>query len=512
MKFEDLTTDHPRKPLVSREASASGRCVLRMRPVADASRLIRTGLSAFMRIFTVVGLLLLAAIVGCGSERLSPSALAARKELQFERAQVALDKLSAQPVDDTPEGHYLRAIALERLNRMEAANAEAKIAVDRVPKNPKYLALVLRLQLFRGDEKAIEPLLELHDQHPSSAAVSLCSIYAFQAKSVQQRNERKLRAAKVQLEKAEVCLQTAVSLAAEIPECHNELVGMSIWFERPDDALKLLDGLLHEEPDNIDFLRNRTKVLMMAKKSAETISAAGLLYRRLERTEAAAVEFANTLNRLQPSPAVLEQYASLRESFPQNTAILLRQCWSLGKAGRMDEVAETLGTAFDHQPDKQRKRLIAESAVAIPLEIGEPDAAEKQLKRYRSTIRDNQLLTFFEGQLAYLRKDYELSYTKMNSVLEIYRKDNAASHELSQAALGWIRRLVSQQTLTEQVRRAAELTLRRSALNRGDEPAIRDEAQSLLNLLESTPRQEPTHELQPTIGRPATEEGLKEKP
>ncbi len=464
------------------------------------------------RTLTLFSLMILVAISGCGSERLSPAALAARKALRFERAQEALDKLSAQPVDDSPEGHYLRAVALERLNRMEAANAEAKIAIERSPKNPKYLGLILRFQLFNGDEKAIEPLLDLHDQHPSSAAVSLYSIYAFQAKSVQQRTDRKLRAAKVQLEKAEASLQTAVSLAAEIPECHNELVGMSIWFERPNDALKLLDELLHEEPDNIDFLRNRTKVLMMAKKSAETISAASLLYRRLERTEAAAVEFANTLNRLPPSPAVLEQYASLRESFPNNTAILLRQCWSLGKAGRMDEAADLLATAFEHQSDKQRKRLIAESAVAIPLEMGEPDVAEKQLKQYRSTIRDQQMLAFLEGQLAYLRKDYELSYTKMNSVLEIYRKDNTASRELSQAALSWIRRLASQQTLTDQIRRAAELTLRRSTLNRGDETAIRDEAQSLLNLLESAPREEPTRETLPTVGRTQTEEEAKSAP
>ena len=280
----------------------------------------------------ICGLLLLAVLSGCGGDRLSPAALAARKALQFERAQEALDKLSAEPVDDTLEGHYLRAIALERLERLEAANAEAKIAVDRAPKNPKYQGLVLRLKLFAGEITAIEPLLELHDQHPSSAAVSLCAIYAFQAKSVRQRSDGKFRAAKVQLEKAEAGLQTAVSLASEIPECQNELISMSMWFERPDDALKLLDGLLREEPDNIDFLRNRAKVLVMAKKSAEAISAASLLYRRLERTERAAVELANTLIHLPPSPAVLEQYASLRESFPQNLPIQLRHCWSLGNS------------------------------------------------------------------------------------------------------------------------------------------------------------------------------------
>ncbi len=478
------------------------------------NRLRFTKVVSFMtaRSIMVFSLMTLATLSGCGSERLSPAALAARKALQFERAQEALDKLSAEPVDDTPEGHYLRAIALERLNRVEAANAEAKIAVERAPKNPKYLGLTLRLQLFKGDEKAIEPLLELHDQHPSSAAVSLDAIYAFQAKSVKQRTDRKLRAAKVQLEKGEASLQTAISLSSEIPECQHELIGMAIWFERPDEALKLLDGLLREEPDNIVNLRKRTKVLVMAKKSAEAISAASLLYRKLERTEPAAVELANTLNRLPPSPAVLEQYAALRESFPQNTAILLRHCWSLGKAGRLDDSCDILAKAFALQTDPRRKRLMAESAVAIPLEMGDADVAEKQLKQYRATIRDQQLLAFLEGQLAFLKKDYEQSYVKMNSVLETFRKDNTASRELAKSALGWIRRLASQKTLADQVRRAAELTLRRSGLNRGDEPAIRDEAQSLLNLLESAPRDEPVRETLPTIGRPEVEEEAKPDP
>ncbi len=441
-----------------------------------------------MRIIAVYGLCLLLALCGCGSERLSPAALAARKELQLERPQKALDQLSAEPVDDSPEAHYLKAIALERLERIEAAKGEAKLAADRAPKNPKYAGLSLRLKLFDGDDKAIEPLLQLHDENPSSAAVSLCSVYAFQAKHVRQRTEGKLRAARVQLEKAQASLSTALSLSAEIPECHRELIGLAQWFEQPTDALKLIDGLLHEEPGHVDLLRDKVKVLVMAKRVTEAIRTASDLYKRLERTEGAAVEFANTLNRLPPSPAVFEQYADLRDHFPRNTSILLRHCWSLGKSGQIATACETLGTAFEQQSDLRQKRLLAESAVAIPLEMKDADIAEQQLKRFRQMIQDQQLLDYLEGQLAYLKKDFGECYAKMQSVLEAgYRRDTA-SREMAHAALQWIRQLVSQQTLTDQIRKAAELTLRRSSLNREDESTVREDARSLLQLLEAHER------------------------
>ena len=42
-----------------------------------------------------------------------------------------------------------------------------------------------------------------------------------------------------------------------------------------------------------------------------------------------------------------------------------------------------------------------------------------------------------------------------------------------------------EQELAEQVRKAAELTLRRSGLSHYDEPEVRGEARSLLNVLEA---------------------------
>lgn len=64
-----------------------------------------------MKSTLLMGLLMLAAIPGCGGERFSPAALAARKALQFARPQEALDKLSEGAGESTPAGHFLRACA-----------------------------------------------------------------------------------------------------------------------------------------------------------------------------------------------------------------------------------------------------------------------------------------------------------------------------------------------------------------------------------------------------------------
>lgn len=436
---------------------------------------------------------------GCG-ESFSPAVTAARRELQFERAQEALDQLSAQPVDDSAEAHYLKALALEKLERTDAAKAEAKLATERSPKNAKYAALAWRLKLFDGDQSAIEPLLQLRDENPQSAAVSLFAVYAYQAKHVRQRTEGKVRAARVQLEKAEESLKTALSLAREIPECHRELTGLALWFEQPTEALKLLNDMLRDEADNVSLLRDKVKVLILAKQPAEAIQAANQLFKRLEKTESAAVEFANTLSKLAPSPAVLESYSTLREQFPANTAILLRHCWALGKSSQEIEACKLLGTAFEKQTDARRKRLIAQSAVAIPLETLNAEVADEQLKRFRNAISDGQMLAYFEGQLAFLQKNYGDCFRKMQQVIEIYQADRDASRELAQAALRWMQRLVVQEKLAEQIRKAAELTLRRAGLNRFNEADLKDDARSLLHLLEAA--ENSGTEEPPAFGRP----------
>ncbi len=442
------------------------------------------------RIMALFGLSLLAVLPGCGGEWLSPNTLAARRELQFNRPQESLDKLSAEPLDDSASAHYLRALALERLDQVKAAKSEAQLAIDRATKNPKFRGLALRLKLFDGEDSAIEPLLQLHQEHPSSAGVSLDAVFAFQAKMVRLRTEGKLRSARVQLEKAEASLKTALSLAAELPERQRELIGMAIWFELPTEALKLIAELLKEEPGNHELLRDKVKVLEQTKQSAEAIRTAAELFRRLERTEASAVEFANTLNRLPASPAVFEQYDTLRQRFPKNTEILVRHCWSRGKAGQVEQACAELTSAFGQQTDARRKRLVAQSAIAIPLEVGDAKVAAQQFQRFRKEVSDPQLLAYMEGQLAFLRKDFSQTLDMMQVVVDAARKDSTASPMLAREAFRWIRRLLAQQTLTDQVRRAAELTLRRSGVGRVDDNELRDEARSLLQLLEADSRSE----------------------
>ena len=124
--------------------------------------------------------------------------------------------------------------------------------------------------------------------------------------------------------------------------------------------------------------------------------------------------------------------------------------------------------------------------------MGDADTAALQLKTYRKEISDDQMVAFFEGQIAAIRKDYEASVSKMQDVVNIYRSDNRASPELVRVALGHIQQVLTEQQLADQIRKAAELTLRRSGINQDDAVNIHKEAESLLNLLEVHDR--PTNE------------------
>lgn len=457
---------------------------------ADSSFGFRT--SFVIRVSGFVILLL--GLSGCGGEGAPKAIVDARKAMQLDKPQAAIDALSADPADDTPEGHYLRAVAFDRMERAEAAKAETQIAIEKAPKVVKYSAFAQRLKMFNGDEKAIDSLLELHEANPSSAAVSFHAVFAYQAKHVRLRTAGKLRAARVQLEKAQVAIKVALSLAAEIPEFHRELIAQSLWFEQPEDSLKLVEALLKDNPNDEALQRDKIKVLMLAKQSAETIRAAAELYRQLERTEAAAMEFAMTLHRLPASPATVEQFEMLRDAYPANMAILVRHCWTLGRGGRTKDACELLNAELSRHDKVSEQRLLGLSAISIPLELNEPDLAEAQFTKHRDLIGEGAVREYFAGRLAVLQKHEDEGLKHLQAVITSYQTGGKVSRDLVGATLTAIQQLSNQEQLADHVRKAAELTLRRAGLSRRDEDLLRDEAKSLLNLLEIEAPVEPTDE------------------
>ncbi len=483
MKFEDLIPDH---------ASGRNDCSKqRLRHVsADSSFRVRGSFVIRISEFVIV----LLALTGC-SERAPKAIATARQALQLDKPQAAIDALSADPTDDTAEGHYLRAVAFDRMERTEAAKAEVQIAIEKAPKIMKFSAFAQRLKLFGGDEKAIDSLIELHEANPSSAAISHQAVFAYQAKHVRLRSANKLRAARVQLEKAQVAIKVALSLAAEIPEFHRELIGQSLWFEQPEDSLKLVEALLKDNPTDAALHRDKIKVLLLAKQPAETIRAAAELYRQSERSEAAAMEFAATLHRLPASPATMEQFDTLREEYPANMAILLRQSWTLGRGGRTKDACELLNAELALHDDVQQQRVLGLSAIAIPLELNEPDLAEAQFTKHRDLIGEGAVRDYFAGRLSLLQKHEDEALKHLQAVITSYQNGGKVSRDLVEATLTAIQRLSAQEQLADHVRKAAELTLHRAGLSRRDEGSLRDEAKSLLHLLETeSPPVEPTNQ------------------
>ena len=437
----------------SQSSQMQGDCGDRsMKPARLASANSSFGFRASFVIRISEFVIVLLALSGCGGERSPKAIVTARQALQLDKPQAAIEALSADPADDTPEGHYLRAVAFDRMERAEAAKAEVQMAIEKAPKVVKYAAFSQRLKLFNGDEKAIDSLIELHEANPSSAAVSHHAVFAYQAKHVRLRSAHKLRAARVQLEKAQVAIKVALSLSAEIPEFHRELIGQSLWFEQPEDSLKLVEALLKDNPNNEALQRDKIKVLLLAKQSAETIRAAADLYRQLERTEEAAREFAATLHRLPASPATIEQFEILREAHPANMAILVRHCWTLGRGGRTKDACELLNAEQSRQDDVQKQRALGLSAIAIPLELNEPDLAEAQFTKHRDLIGEGALRDYFAGRLSLLQKHEDEGLKHLQAVITSFQSGVNVSRDLVAATLTAIQRLSVQEQLADHVR------------------------------------------------------------
>ena len=72
---------------------------------------------------------------------------------------------------------------------------------------------------------------------------------------------------------------------------------------------------------------------------------------------------------------------------------------------------------------------------------GSTGLAEQQLNRYRNQISDELLVTYFEGQLLHLQRDYDAAQQKMTEVLR-GRVDRAGRRDpLVTEAVRWLQRI-----------------------------------------------------------------------
>ena len=97
-------------------------------------------------------------------------------------------------------------------------------------------------------------------------------------------------------------------------------------------------------------------------------------------------------------------------------------------------------------------------AVTLPLEGKAADMAEERLRQYRPLLRDPLLVEYFEARILFLRKQYRESITRMLKIVEMARKQGPGSRVMATEALVWIRKILADKLIAQQMQKAMEAT------------------------------------------------------
>lgn len=411
-----------------------------------------------MRQFSIAAALfcltIMLAVSGCGNSVDAEKIAAARLNLQLAEPQKTIDGLAE--LEPSAEYHYLKAIALDRLNRPGPAMAEIDFALETEPDVPKYKGLKLKFLLFQTNVEAIGQMIQLHEDNTSNPSVSLFSIYAYQAKTLRLAKLRKVRAAAAHRRRANDALVVCVRLIAEIPEFHTDVLNFAIQNGLKKDAELLADQLLELDPDNPNLARYKLEILVLAEKFDKAAEMARSIYHKNDRSELAAVLYSQILSQAKANKDYDREMRDLVQDHPRSVDTVTNYAIYLARSDRMAEAIKVTEYAIrQHKLIAPRSQLIS-TAISLPLEAGDAVLAQHELERYRQQLSDTYLIRLFEGRIHYLNKNYGEALDKLQSIVMADRREVGSARLLASEALKWIRTILNDEAVITQMKRAAD--------------------------------------------------------
>jgi len=411
-------------------------------------------------------------LAGCSSEAPpNPKLQAARLALQTNQTQAAIDQLADL---DSGEAHYLKAVALQRQKLQAAAVEEIQKALSFEVDNPRYQGFEVLLQLTGGKLDQAQKLIDLQQQHPSNGAVALFATPAYIARK--------------DLPGAARAFDTALTLIDECPEFMFFALNHALVTEKFEAADRLLRKLKDAAPENAKFQR---ELLQYAVKGQRVEVAQELLAQiqkvdaEAEDLESLAVEtalltkqpeeaadiaakqaqarpddipaqmrLAESLLRSPPSPENEQKLASLSTKFPDIPEFPGKHALYLTKHGRVEEAVQAINQGLDRTKIAEVKSQLLHLAVAIPLQAQKPDLAEQQINKYRSQFTSAEIVTYFEGRVAYLRRDEEGALRKFKQLVDRKESDTPVETSLTAESMIWVERILRAQLKRKQMEAA----------------------------------------------------------
>lgn len=399
-------------------------------------------------------------MTGCGSDEAFVQKVAdARKHLQLSENEEALGVLNAEDNTDAPaEYHYLKSITLYRLGRTEAAGSAIARSIEAAPDNAKYKGMELLLRLMAREKEAMDQLLQLNEKYAAVGAVAFFATYGFHAKANLLEKAEKPKAAQYHTTRSRQTLDTAMTLRDEIAEFHPDLFRLAMMQKRYEPAREILDGLLELDPESPSLMMEKVKVLSLLKEGDEAAVIAKDLYEADGKQEDLGEFYAAVLSQTSGQKEHDSQFKELLRKFARNPQVNSKYAVYLARTARLALAERHLEEAIVKQTSSEGKEALAFVAVTLPLEGKAADMAEERLRQYRPLLRDPLLVEYFEARILFLRKQYRESITRMLKIVEMARKQGPSSRVMATEALVWIRKILADKLIAQQMQKAMEAT------------------------------------------------------
>lgn len=438
-------------------------------------------------------------VSGCGNdEAFVAKVTEARRHLQLSENEESLAVLNSDDDTDAPaEYHYLKSITLYRLGRTEAAGSAIARSIEAAPENAKYRGMQLLLRLMARDKDAMDQLLQLNEKYAAVGAVAFFATYGFHAKANLLEKADKPKSAEYHKSRSRQTLDTAMTLRDEIIEFHPDLFRLAMMQKRYDPARDILNGLLKLDPDSASLKMEKVKVLSLLKESDQAAELAKELYVSDGKQEDLGEFYAAVLSQSTESKEHDTDFESLIRKFSRNPVVNSKYAVYLARTGRLALAEQHLETAIDRQKSLEGKESLAFVAITLPLEGKASEMAEERLRKYRPLLRDPLLIEYFEARILYLRKQYRESISKMLRIVELARKQGPGSRVMASEALVWIRNILADKLIAQQMQKATE--------------AARSRQEKLESAFDAQPKEPPAKE-PPAKEHPAKEHPAKEPP
>lgn len=423
-------------------------------------------------LLVVVGLL--TAGISCNRHAPTEQVEKARSQLQLNRPQAAIQALAKE---DSAEGHYLKAVALQSIGEKAGAREQIEESLSIAPDEIKYKAYQHLLELSAGKVGAAQQLIDLFEQHPSSPAVAFFATRAFVA---QGNVKGALRSFKLgltlvdevpefmfhalqhavttqQFDDARTLLTKLEQVAPNDAELLRELLNVAIKGRLVDQAEKLMTRIQAVTPDAKDLDELRIKMELALERPAAAIMAARKAIREGKAEPSTEILLADALLRASPSPENERELAALSAKYPEFPEFLGRHAAYLVKQKRLKDATRILNEAIERTKSANVRAALLNLAVRLPLEAGNAEIAEQQIHLHQARFTNPLVADYFMGRVLYLKHDFVGALEKFQKIVSAPETSKSeGGRALAAESLVWQRRILANKEVDDRLKAARE--------------------------------------------------------